>query len=80
MIDLAELEGRALRDARRLDGLHGDPSRAGGWIGHRDYARALVELIPRLRAAEHELAALRAQVVAALSSAGPEVGEDERAG
>jgi len=56
--DLSDLESRATRDAQRLDGLHGDPSRAGGWIGHRDYARALVLLIPRLRTAESKVAAL----------------------
>lgn len=32
----------------------------------------------RLRALESELATLQGQVIAALSSAGPEVGEDER--
>jgi hypothetical protein len=60
-IDLDDLERRATRDAQRLDGLHGDPSRAGGWIGHRDYARALVLLIPRLRAAESRVAGLEAR-------------------
>lgn len=57
-VSLDDLERRATRDAQRLDGLHGDPSRAGGWIGHRDYARALVLLIPRLRAAEFRVTAL----------------------
>lgn len=55
-ISLDDLERRATRDAQRLDGLHGDPARAGGWIGHRDYARALVLLIPRLRRAEAAVA------------------------
>lgn len=56
--DLDDLERRATRDAQRLDGLHGDPARAGGWIGHRDYAQALVLLIPRLRTAESRVSAL----------------------
>lgn len=51
-ISLDDLERRATIDAQRLDGLHGDPSKLGGWIGHRDYARALTLLIPRLREAE----------------------------
>src|SRR5678815_1810948 len=58
-IDLADLESRATRDAQRLDGLHGDPSMQGGWIGHRDFARALVLLIPRLRTAEAQVSALK---------------------
>ncbi len=57
-IDIADLERRATIDAQKLDGLHGDPSKQGGWIGHRDYARALVLLIPRLRDAEDRVSAL----------------------
>lgn len=56
-ISLDDLERRATIDATKLDGLHGDPSKRGGWIGHRDYARALVLLIPRLRRAEADATA-----------------------
>ncbi len=77
-IDLADLERRATIDAHKLDGLHGDPSKNGGWIGHRDYARALALLIPRLRKAEaatHE--AVRAAVFMALAGDGtPELSVD----
>lgn len=33
-LDLDELERKSRRDAERLDGLHGDPSRNGGWMSN----------------------------------------------
>jgi hypothetical protein len=45
-----------------------------------EVAALLRGLVADLREARAELATLRASVVAAMSSAGPEVGEDERAG
>lgn len=50
---------------------------------HERYAQAQADILlqaARLAALESELATLQASIVAALSSAGPEVGEDERAG
>lgn len=44
------------------------------WVGEE-----LFRLQEQAAALEHELATLRASVVDALSAAGPEVGEDERA-
>ncbi len=45
-----------------------------------DASLEVVEQVSRVAALESELATLRASVVAAMSSAGPEVAEDERAG
>lgn len=45
-----------------------------------DMADQLEAAGARLAALEHELATLRASVVDAMSSAGPEVAEDERSG
>jgi hypothetical protein len=49
-------------------------------LDHADARRDVLLQAARLAALESELATLQASVVAALSSAGPEVGEDERAG
>lgn len=54
-IDLGKLESKARADALALDGLHGDPSKRGGWIGHRDHARNVVALIARIRELETAL-------------------------
>lgn len=48
-IDLDELLRVATADTVALDGLHGDPSKRGNWIGHRDRARDVVALIARVR-------------------------------
>lgn len=46
---------------------------------HADACNTILLQAARLRALESELTTLQASVVDALSSAGPEVGEDERA-
>lgn len=47
-------------------------------LDHADARRDILLQAARLRAVESELATLKASVVAAMSSAGPEVAEDER--
>lgn len=56
IVDLYELRRKAKADALALDGLHGDPSKRGGWIGHRDYARSTVALIDRVNELQGALA------------------------
>jgi hypothetical protein len=60
-IDLDALDRKACADAQALDGLHGDPSRAGNWIGHRDHARNVVALVARIRELESSLGGLIAE-------------------
>jgi hypothetical protein len=47
---------------------------------HAEAKDTILLQVARLAALESKLATLQASIVAALSSAGPEVGEDERAG
>ena len=47
-------------------------------LDHADARRDVLLQSARLRALESELATLQASIVAAMSDAGPEVGEDER--
>lgn len=47
-------------------------------LDHADARRDVLLQAARLKALESELATLQASIVAPLSSAGPEVGEDER--
>jgi hypothetical protein len=70
-IGLDDLEQRATINAQKPDGLHDDPARGGGGISHRDYARALVLLIPRLRKAEAAQAANAERVRGALHPTKP---------
>lgn len=79
-----QLEAARAEIARLTEDLNHATAHEGDWLskasrrmcetvlGERDALRS------RVRALESELATLRDSVVAALSSAGPEVGEDER--
>lgn len=49
-------------------------------LDHADARRDVLLQAARIKALESELATLQASIVAAMSDAGPEVGEDERAG
>lgn len=69
-VDLEELERKARHDAEMLDGWHGDPSKRGSWIGHREHALNVVALIARIR----ELEAASGSLVAIL---GESIGDDE---
>lgn len=52
-----------MADVLALDGKHGDPSKRGGWIGHRDYAGAVVALIAHIRELQSTMRAVGSDLV-----------------